>query len=50
MYSAPLRDLLLSLAVDELQHARRTARIHDGWLAPAMDRPELACLWTVIKA
>ena len=28
LYPAPLRDLLLSLAVDGLYHARWTARIH----------------------
>ncbi len=32
LYPAPLRDLLLSLAVDGLYHARWTARIHDEWV------------------
>ena len=43
LYPAPLRDLLLSLAVDGLYHARWTARIHDEWTRNlAMNRPELA--------
>ncbi len=43
LYPAPLRDLLLSLAVDGLYHARWTARIHDEWTHNlAMNRPELA--------
>lgn len=42
LYPAPLRDLLLSLAVDGLYHARWTARIHDEWMRNlAKDRPEL---------
>jgi hypothetical protein len=32
LYPAPLRDLLLGLAVDGLYHARWTARIHDEWV------------------
>ena len=46
LYPAPLRDLLLSLAVDGLYHARWTARIHDEWTRNlAINRPELAeCL------
>jgi len=43
LYPAPLRDLLLSLAVDGLYHARWTSRIHDEWTRNlAMNRPELA--------
>ncbi|HRA68955.1 MAG TPA: PIN domain-containing protein [Caldilinea sp.] len=43
LYPAPLRDLLLSLAVDGLYHARWTVRIHDEWTRNlAMNRPELA--------
>lgn len=34
LYPAPLRDLLLSLVVHGLHHARWPARIHDGWPAP----------------
>lgn len=42
LYPAPLRDLLLSLAVDGLYHARWTARIHEEWLRNlARNRPEL---------
>lgn len=32
LYPAPLRDLLLSLAIDGLYHARWTARIHEEWV------------------
>ena len=43
LYPAPLRDLLLSLAVDGLYHARWTASIHDEWTRNlAKNRPELA--------
>jgi hypothetical protein len=43
LYPAPLRDLLLSLAVGGLYHARWTARIHDEWVRTlAKNRPELA--------
>ena len=43
LYPAPLRDLLLSLAVDGLYHARWTDRIHDEWTRNlAQNRPELA--------
>lgn len=43
LYPAPLRDLLLSLAVHGLYHARWTARIHDEWTHNlARNRPELA--------
>jgi len=31
LYPAPIRDLLLSLAVDGLYHARWTHRIHEEW-------------------
>ena len=31
LYPAPVRDLLLSLAVDGLYHARWTNRIHEEW-------------------
>lgn len=42
LYPAPLRDLLLSLAVDGLYHARWTARIHEEWVRNlAGNRPEL---------
>ncbi|HQC98283.1 MAG TPA: PIN domain-containing protein [Aquabacterium sp.] len=42
LYPAPLRDLLLSLAVDSLYHARWTARIHEEWVRNlARNRPEL---------
>lgn len=43
LYPAPLRDLLLSLAVEGLYHARWTARIQDEWVRNlTADRPELA--------
>ena len=43
LYPAPLRDLLLRLAVDGLYHARWTASIHDEWTRNlAKNRPELA--------
>jgi hypothetical protein len=42
LYPAPLRDLLLSLAVDGLYHARWTARIHEEWVRNLTgNRPEL---------
>lgn len=42
LYPAPLRDLLLSLAVDGLYHARWTARIHEEWVRNlSRNRPEL---------
>lgn len=41
LYPAPLRDLLLSLAVDGLYHARWTARIHEEWVRNlTRNRPE----------
>jgi len=42
LYPAPLRDLLLSLAVEGLHHVRWTARIHDEWVRSlASNRPEV---------
>jgi len=42
LYPASLRDLLLSLAVEGLYHARWTARIHDEWVRNlARSRPEI---------
>jgi predicted nucleic acid-binding protein len=42
LYPAPLRDLLLSLAVDGLYHARWTAQIHAEWVRNlARNRPEI---------
>jgi len=43
LHPAPLRDLLLSLAVEGLYHARWTARIHEEWVRNlARMRPEIA--------
>ena len=43
LFPAPLRDLLLSLAVEGLYHARWTTRIHDEWVRNlALARPEIA--------
>ena len=43
LYPAPLRDLLLSLAVDGLYHARWTSRIHEEWTRNlVLNRPEIA--------
>ena len=43
LYPAPLRDLLLSLAIAGLYHARWTHRIHDEWTRSlAQNRPEIA--------
>jgi hypothetical protein len=40
LYPAPLRDLLLSLAVDGMFHARWTAQIHAEWVRNlARNRP-----------
>jgi hypothetical protein len=49
LYPAPVRDLLLSLAVDGLYHARWTRRIHEEWtrnlvLKRAEVGPRLAAL------
>jgi hypothetical protein len=42
LYPAPLRDLLLSLAVDGLYHATWTDRIHGEWVRNlSRNRPEL---------
>ncbi len=42
LYPAPLRDLLLSLAVDGLYRARWTAQIHAEWVRNlARNRPEI---------
>jgi predicted nucleic acid-binding protein len=42
LYPAPLRDLLLSLAVNGLFHARWTRRIHEEWVRNLTGhRPEL---------
>ncbi len=43
LYPAPLRDLMLSLAVDGLYHARWTTRIHEEWVWNlTRNRPELS--------
>lgn len=43
LFPAPLRDLLLSLAVEGLYHARWTSRIHGEWVGNlAGRRPEIA--------
>lgn len=43
LYPAPLRDLLLSLAVAGLYHARWTTRIHDEWVRNLVqNRPDIA--------
>ena len=42
LYPAPLRDLLLQLAVSDLFRARWTYSIHDEWQRNVLkDRPEL---------
>jgi predicted nucleic acid-binding protein len=42
LYPAPLRDLLLSLAIAGLYHARWTRRIHEEWTRSlARNRPEI---------
>lgn len=42
LYPAPLRDLLLSLAVDGLYRARWTRRIHEEWVRNlVLNRPEI---------
>jgi predicted nucleic acid-binding protein len=42
LYPAPVRDLLLSLAVDGLYHARWTQRIHEEWTRNlVLKRPEI---------
>ncbi len=43
LYPAPLRDLLLSLAVEGLYHARWTSRIHEEWTRSLLlKRPDIA--------
>lgn len=42
LYPAPLRDLLMRLALTDLFRAKWTARIHDEWIEAVLDgRPEL---------
>lgn len=42
LYPAPLRDLLMHLAVSDLFHARWTTRIHDEWMRNLLaKRPDL---------
>lgn len=42
LYPAPLRDLLMHLALTDLFRARWTDRIHDEWIRAALrDRPDL---------
>lgn len=42
LYPAPLRDLLLHLAVTDLFRARWTDRIHDEWVGSVLaDRPDI---------
>jgi hypothetical protein len=42
LYPAPLRDLLLSLAVEGLYHARWTTEIHEEWCRNLVrQRPEI---------
>lgn len=42
LYPAPLRDLLMQLAVTDIHRARWTAEIHDEWLRNALaNRPDL---------
>lgn len=43
LYPAPLRDLLMQLAVSDLFRARWTARIHDEWMRNLLaKRPDLS--------
>ena len=43
LYSAPLRDLLLRLALTDLYRARWTERIHDEWIGSLLSqRPDLS--------
>lgn len=50
LYPAPLRDLLMHLALSGLYRARWTARIHDEWVSALLrQRPDLsaeALAWT----
>lgn len=42
LYSAPLADLLMQLAVEDLFHARWTDWIHDEWITQLLkNRPDL---------
>jgi hypothetical protein len=43
LYPAPLRDLLMRLAVTDLFHARWTDAIHEEWMRNLLaDRPDLS--------
>lgn len=43
LYPAPLRDLLMHLAVADLFHAAWTEEIHDEWIRSVLaDRPNLS--------
>jgi hypothetical protein len=43
LYPAPLRDLLLRLALTDLFRARWTDRIHDEWIRSLLSqRPDLS--------
>ena len=43
LYPAPLRDLLMHLALSGLYRARWTARIHDEWMTALHEkRPDLS--------
>jgi len=43
LYPAPLRDLMIQLAVLGLYHARWTDQIHDEWMRSLLrDRPDLS--------
>lgn len=43
LYPAPLRDLLMHLALSGLYRARWSARIHDEWIAALLEkRPDLS--------
>lgn len=42
LYAAPVRDLLLELAVSDLFHARWSARVHEEWIRAILrTRPDL---------
>lgn len=42
LYPAPLRDLLLQLALGDLYRAKWTERIHDEWMGNVLaNRPDL---------
>jgi len=43
LYPAPLRDLLMQLALSDLYRARWTARIHEEWITALLrQRPDLS--------